>query len=258
MSGFSLRAWDADAGHWSLLLFWTTDGRGGFGTLTGEFRHGRGEFFSGSKESGLTRYSFSDALPDTVRWDSARSTDGGITWKTDWIMEFSRERSAAETTEERLFAVDWTSGELSPYEEARELDWMLGRWEGESERGGTTYEARFACKLLDKDCLVLGALDTRAPGADDWDERVTVRGFEARSAAWASYSVGERDPVIRRWNRVAADDGAFVSERVDADGARIRERIRRTGERSMAIEYARADGEGEVLLERFELQRRGE
>ena len=55
MNGFSLRAWNPAAEQWALLLFWTTDGNSTFGQLTGTFRHGRGEFFTGPPAKNRTR-----------------------------------------------------------------------------------------------------------------------------------------------------------------------------------------------------------
>ncbi len=198
MNGFSLRAWDPDTEAWKLVLFWTTDGRSSFGTLEGRFRHGRGEFFSGSGNA-ITRYSFSDGLPDSVRWDSAGTGDGGRSWATDWIMEFSRTRPATEVTQAELFSTDWTRGEVSPFEEARALDGLLGTWHGIQEHpDGTELEARMRAKLLAKDCLVLTLLETRERGSTDWHEQLTVRGWVASAERWESWTLDEDDTRLRR------------------------------------------------------------
>ncbi len=225
MNGFSLRAWDPERQDWNLLLCWTTDGNSSFGTLRGRFRHGRGEFFAGSGAS-RTRYSFSDALPRTVRWDSARTSDGGVTWKTDWIMEFRRERAAREVTQDLLFAEPWTAGELSPHARARELDGMLGAWSGEQVAAdGARREARLRCKLLNKDCLVLDVLETRAAGAEDWSERLTVRGFVPGAGAWESWTVREDKSRLHR-AQGSGGDGRWTFDRPDAaTGATRRETI---------------------------------
>ena len=248
MNGFSLRAFDPAAERWSLLLFWTTDGNAGFGRLDGGFRHGRGEFLSSYPSGGGTvtqRYTFSDALANTVRWDSATSRDEGQTWHTDWIMEFTRTGAAADATEDRLFAEPWTEGELSPHRQARELDWMLGEWRGTETRDGVERAARLRCKLLNKDCLVLDSLEI-ADG-DGWDKRVAVRGFVAQRGAWESWSVSERDTrLVRAMGRPA--DGLAVFERVDpASGAGVRERLERLdrgGERALRITTQRFDSSG--------------
>ena len=198
MNGFSLRAYDPVRKDWDLLLFWTTDGNGGFGRLRGTFRHGRGEFFDRTDGLARTRYSFSDGLSNSVRWDSATTIDGGIAWKTDWIMEFSRTRAAAAVTQDALFESEWTTGTVSPHAEARQLDGLLGVWAGtQITPEGDELEARLRCKRLNKDCLILDLLETRAPGSRDWDERLTVRGFESRTASWAAWTVTEQDSTLR-------------------------------------------------------------
>jgi len=206
MNGFSLRAFDPEAERWVLVLFWTTDGNATFGRLRGRFRHGRGEFLAPETGQQRTRYTFSDALPNSVRWDSATTADAGQTWRTDWIMEFSRTRAAGEVTDEVLFAQDWNAGTLSPHEEARALDWMLGEWRGHVEGGGEELEARLRCRLLDKDCLVLDVLETRAPrtdtgadaGTEDWEGSLHVSGYVASAGTWESWGLSEADTRLRR------------------------------------------------------------
>jgi len=223
MNGFSLRAYDPAQERWALVLFWTTDGNSSFGQLFGRFRHGRGEFFSGAGAN-LTRYSFSDGLPGSVRWDSATTTDAGIAWKTSWIMEFSRTRPAAEVTQDVLFAEAWTEGQLSPHAAARALDWMFGTWTGtQTNAAGTELEARLRCKPLDKDCLVLDLLETRAAGEADWNERLSVRGLNARTGAWESWSLTEEDTVLRPAT-AAREGNVLVFEHTDpVTGSKTRE-----------------------------------
>jgi hypothetical protein len=35
-------------------------------------------------------YLWSEIMADSCRWEQAFSADGGATWETNWIMEFSR------------------------------------------------------------------------------------------------------------------------------------------------------------------------
>ncbi len=257
MNGFSLRAYDPAQKDWGLLLFWTTDGNAGFGHLRGTFRHGRGEFFSGQGEK-RTRYTFSDALAESVRWDHATTEDGGVTWKTGWIMEFSRTLPAAQLTQDRLFDVAWTEGKLSPHAAARRLDWMLGGWQGMQTdlATGEEREARLRCKLLDKDCLVLDLLETRAEDAQDWDERLAVRGYVAQRGAWESYTVSEHDTRLRSAvGQPAEGEASFESP--SAKGGARREVLRRLSADVMVIEEeVRAAGATEFELVRVtELQR---
>lgn len=256
MNGFSLRAFDPERGRWALLLNWTTDGRSGFGQLEGAFRHGRGEFFNTTSGPQRTRYTFSDALPHTVRWDSAATADGGRTWTTDWIMEFVRSKPAAEVTQDLLFAEDWTTGTLSPFSEARALDWMLGTWEGtQRDAEGNELEARLRVRLLNQDCLVLDLLETRPPGSEDWSERLCVRGFVPgqghASGRIESWRVDEADTRLRRFTP-AADEAALAWEHVDpGTGAHWREALSRVGENGLRIEevLTEAGRESRVVTE---------
>lgn len=238
MNGFSLRAFDPARNDWNLLLFWTSDsqgGRGSFGTLRGTFRHGRGEFFAGSAPR-FQRYSFSDGLPNSVRWDSATTNDNGITWKTDWIMEFSRTRAAAEVTQDEFFAADWNAGALSTIPSARHLDWLVGEWTGVQTNLATNAErdARLRARLINKDCLLVDVLEVRGEG-DDWDERLAVRGHVAQRGAWESWSLTETDTVLRRG--VGTPDAERASFETPLDGgASHRETIFRFDDSTAVIE----------------------
>ncbi len=258
MNGFSLRAWNEQRTEWDLVLFWTTNGNGGFGTLTGNFRHGRGEFFSSWTDDGTEitqRYSFSDALPETVRWDSAITRDGGQNWRTDWIMEFSRTRAVKQTTQDRLFAVDWTEGELSPHDDARTLDWMLGEWTGtqtlidtDGREQPDKLDARMRCKLLNKDCLVLDLLETREPGQADWNEQLAVRAYASRAGRWESWHISEQDPTLRRRQVSIEGDIATFERGLPMVGVTHRQKITRLGDDRIRIEHAeRFQGAGPML-----------
>ena len=59
----------------------------------GSFKDGRGEFYDQEMFEGrsiFVRYVWSDLKPNSCRWEQAFSTDGGKTWETNWIMEFTR------------------------------------------------------------------------------------------------------------------------------------------------------------------------
>ena len=236
MNGFSLRSFEPEAGRWTILLFWTMDGNGGFGRMHGSFRHGRGEFFSNTTEAEQTRYTFSDGLADSVRWDQAFTKDAGQGWRTDWIMEFSRTRAAAVTTQASFFESEWTTGKVSSHAEARQLDFLLGSWAGEQTLpDGAKREARLSCKLVNKDCLVVDLLETRAPGVEGWDERLAVRGFEVRSGAWASWSLSEQDPVMARAAGQVLEGGLEFTHAGASAWPRQVERIVRGGEGLVTI-----------------------
>ncbi len=261
MNGFSLRAWDPEQEHWTIVLFWTTDGNGGFGRMLGRFRHGRGEFFPtlvpGRKN--LTRYTFSDGLANTCRWDSARTSDFGVHWSTDWIMEFSRTRAAAEITQTQLFAEDWNARACSPHAEARELDWTVGRWQGTVTElaEGTQHEARFTSRIVNADTLVYDLLETRAQDADDWDERATVRGWVAGAQRWEAWRLTETDTVLRQM--VGEHDGQAFVYTLPSSGRTTfaREVLVRNGDDALVIEEAEVPqgGGAPETVRIFELER---
>lgn len=100
IKGYSLRYYNEDIDKWELWLNWPGKNSSGSSSLNGSFRHGRGEFFSQfQKNDSVTvtqRYTFCDITPTSLRWDNARSEDGGKTWtEGNWIMEFSRKEDQA-------------------------------------------------------------------------------------------------------------------------------------------------------------------
>jgi hypothetical protein len=99
INGYSLRYYNPKKDKWELWLNWAGKNRSGTNGLEGSFRHGRGEFFIESKvdekTTQISRYTFSDATPNSLRWDDGYSRDGGKTWSGNWIMEFSRRAKTA-------------------------------------------------------------------------------------------------------------------------------------------------------------------
>jgi len=92
IQGMAVRLYDPAAKHWS--IYWA-DRR--FGTLgypvVGSFEDGRGEFFADGTSGGKKtreRVIWSRISKDSCRWEQAISFDGGMTWETNWIMDFTR------------------------------------------------------------------------------------------------------------------------------------------------------------------------
>lgn len=100
INGYSLRYYNPAKNKWDLWLNWAGKNRSGTNGLDGVFRHGRGEFYAEQKlQDGTTRisrYTFSDITPRSLRWDDGYSTDGGKTWSQNWIMEFTRKAKSPE------------------------------------------------------------------------------------------------------------------------------------------------------------------
>lgn len=83
----SLRLYNPETRQWSLNF---SNSR--TGTLSppaiGEFRNGRGEFYSKETLNGraiLVRFVISDITPVSARFEQSFSADGGKTWEVNWI-----------------------------------------------------------------------------------------------------------------------------------------------------------------------------
>lgn len=134
IKGYSLRYYDREAGAWVLYLNWPGKNRSGTSRLTGGFRHGRGEFFSstqdGEGDESVSRYTFCDITPTTLRWDDAYSKDGGRTWTHNWIMEWTRlaDRAGWPGADEKAHTFE--TGARCDLPEFRVFERLAGRWSG--------------------------------------------------------------------------------------------------------------------------------
>jgi len=87
-----IRALDEQAGQW--LIWWldarylTIDApmRGGFKDRIGIFL--ADETFNGRPIK--VRFRWSEITSNSARWEQAFSPDGGASWETNWIMQFTR------------------------------------------------------------------------------------------------------------------------------------------------------------------------
>ena len=87
IEGLSLRLYNPQSRQWSLNF---SNSRSG--TLAqpsvGEFRNGRGEFYSQEDFNGraiLVRFVITALTPDSYRFEQSYSDDGGKTWEVNWI-----------------------------------------------------------------------------------------------------------------------------------------------------------------------------
>lgn len=161
IKGFSLRYYDTEKKKWVLYLNWPGNSRSSsVGSLEGEFRHGRGEFFSGSGKQ-ISRYTFCDISPTSLRWDDAYSKDGGKTWTNNWIMEFSR------TAQKPVWprgdeAHTWSGGGRCKGKPFDHIDKFVGDWEGEldfSASGGGKGNANMKVYRVLGGCTIIRFLE---------------------------------------------------------------------------------------------------
>jgi hypothetical protein len=90
--GLSLRLFNPDTQKWSLNFASSSDG-----TMTpptiGEFKNGRGEFYSQETLNDrpiLVRFVISDITSTSCRFEQAFSGDEGKTWEVNWIATDTR------------------------------------------------------------------------------------------------------------------------------------------------------------------------
>ena len=95
--GMTLRTFNRETRQWS--IYWVAERDGVLQPpVVGAFVDGKGVFegqdvFDGRSIS--VRYIWSGTTTPTPRWEQAFSTDGGNTWETNWIMEFSQPLAAS-------------------------------------------------------------------------------------------------------------------------------------------------------------------
>ena len=92
IQGLTLRVYDPRSRQWS--LHWANAANGRLDVpMIGSFENGRGEFYDQELFEGraiYVRYIWSDITPRSCRWSQAFSADGGKTWETNWVMDFTR------------------------------------------------------------------------------------------------------------------------------------------------------------------------
>ena len=87
IEGLSLRLYNPQSRQWNLNFASVAGGAFGLPTV-GEFKNGRGEFYSHESINGrmvLVRNVWSDITPSSCRFEQAFSDDGGKTWEVNWI-----------------------------------------------------------------------------------------------------------------------------------------------------------------------------
>jgi hypothetical protein len=198
--GFSLRAFNPQQGGWDLVLLWPNDGDPRFGELNGGFRHNRGEFYSrnltAEGDTTLTRFTFSDITPNTLRWQDGNSIDGGQTWNSSWIMEFSRR--------EALYQGPLMNGPSvttlrCPGAEYRAMDFLIGEWAGQVEADTLETEgmgARGNVAPVLEGCGIMEKVS--AIGQNSAWEVFRVRTYEAARDRWVEYRLDSRWPILQR------------------------------------------------------------
>ena len=92
IEALSLRLYNPQSRQWSLNF---ANVKGGAMTTptVGEFKNGRGEFYSQEDFNGrmiLVRFIISDIKTDSCHFEQSFSNDGGKTWEVNWIADDTR------------------------------------------------------------------------------------------------------------------------------------------------------------------------
>jgi hypothetical protein len=93
LEGMTVRTYNTTSHQWS--LYWATSKTGVFSlpATVGKFEGDRGEFYDQEDYNGrniLVRFIWTVTSPDAPQWEQAFSLDGGKTWETNWIINFTR------------------------------------------------------------------------------------------------------------------------------------------------------------------------
>jgi hypothetical protein len=225
IEGFSLRAFNPNTGQWDLALLWPSDGQPRFGVLGGGFRHNRGEFYSrGITQAGdttFTRFTFSDITPETVRWQDGTSLDGGLSWTSTWIMEFTRR--------EPLYQGPLLNGPAvttlrCPAPEFRGMDFLIGEWRGVSPETATPESGEDVKSEVTPILDGCGLMErVQAVGQSSAWEVFRVRAYEPARQMWVEYRLDTRVPWLQRLEApvpAAGEPWVFTTpgtERADQD-----------------------------------------
>lgn len=94
VEGVTLRLYDPKSHEWR--LYWAASLGGSLDVpMIGGFdqQNGRGEFYAHETHDGrhvYSRFIWSKITENSCQWEQALSPDGGKTWETNWMMEFTR------------------------------------------------------------------------------------------------------------------------------------------------------------------------
>jgi hypothetical protein len=251
IKGYSLRYFDVARDEWVLWLNWPGENRAGSSSLSGGFRHGRGEFFSTSSNSGtetLARYTFSDITAESLRWDDAFSTDGGGTWTNNWIMEFSRTGPRPTLPAEGGPAHTYVDGKRCTLPAFGRLAGLAGRREG---RVGEEHSVMTGYNVLDG-CAVIAV--TATPGAGPSYQgflHLTYNTYASRFEL-TTLDAGRDSAAQVFYSQPGAEEIVLYPPGTETQDRRVRFEIRHGGPVTVIWESPEGDGWVEVFTSSFQ------
>lgn len=249
LKGFSIRYFDPEKDKWILALNWPSPNQPFFFELDGQFRHGRGEFFRQARDSTgaplLARYTFSDFTPSSLRWDAAYSRDGGTTWRTNWVMEFTRTAETAPWPDPGTPFPTYDDGSRCTAAQSKAFDALEGRWTGtyEYKQNGTwtTASAQMEGHRVLNGCAVFNITEYEIESGTR--KVFQIRSYIPQREQWVTMEL-DNEPNTNHAYFAGAFDGETVTlkeQRPDTSmtGPRARIAWSELGDRRLA--YTRAD-----------------
>lgn len=205
LRGFSIRTYDAEEQRWEIILNWHSGQPSSYSMMTGTFGVNRGEFFPPSPQPTI-RYTFTNATAESCIWEQAALQRDD--WTTSWVMEFSRTGPAADLTADNLPINAVDSATASEFPGARQLDYLIGNWDGEVTRtlnNGDTEPGRAKRRVSP----IIDGLALLCLTSYSWDEEsISVLAFNAQTGGWDEVGMST-DEADCHWLQGASVDGVL-------------------------------------------------
>ncbi|MGX1931230.1 hypothetical protein [Flagellimonas sp. 2504JD4-2] len=222
-AGFSIRYFDAALNKWVMLQSWPGKNSPNISSLKGTHHHGRIQLYQHRKTTKarknvpvgtpyVNRYTFSDALPNSLRWDSSISLDSMRTWFTRSIAESNRIPDF-DTLREANTDYWFTYGDGYNCDDTilDNIRPFLGEWEGETvyfEDGKkkTVKSSRVLMPFL-SNCAVFGY------------QIIETEGISKKEIIFATYLPKTSEWVFYTLNNVKGDSQTlYFSRSLDKNG----------------------------------------
>ena len=192
LEGLTLRLYNPESRQW--YLYWANSQVGTLGTPNvGEFKNGRGEFYSQDQFNGrtiLVRQVYSDITANSYHFEQSFSDDGGKTWEPNWVASLTRE-----SAEHRQSGIE--------EDRQRDFDFNFGTWKTHVSRlerpltGSTNqveYEGMSFVRPVWNGRASLFELEVEGPAGHI--EGVGLRLYNTTARQWSLNWANSRDPVI--------------------------------------------------------------
>lgn len=154
----------------------------------------------------ITRFTFSDVTPTSLRWNDGISRDGGRSWETRWIMEFTRRDPITDLPLVNVPLPSRAGPRLCDSAEAREFDFVLGRWKGEDSSVDHRTVSVESLQILDG-CASMDFVEIQEN--DEANELFFVRAYDLSLGRWVLYSISTAEPTFGRYEG-SVDGGRAV------------------------------------------------